>query len=209
MWLATTLAYLAEAPPDLRIGDSTESIGAEGAPTTGGEVSTREVDLQATEAASADGRMAELGVGDVMACRSDALAAGEFVSLRACYRGDEDGLYRLTCETKNHNESHDAEGGSGGGHCFQTRLVYSGPCSGGCLGQCGADCYGRGTFGGYYQDYLDHDRCSQHHDASGRPFDDHCGDEYREADDDFARALNNYRKYGPNCGNCANRLGRV
>lgn len=177
--LTVTFGYLSEAPVGYRITDkvgSTEVTGVEGSPKVAKEASLQGV----------AGR----------ACREAALKSGDFAALAGCERPDNDGITRLTCESKMRNESHDAESASAKRHCFQTVAVYSGPCSRGCLGQCGAGCNGAGTFGGYFQDCLDHDRCSRHHNASGGSSSRVCGDEYDEAIGDFIAGM----KGG--CGSC-------
>ena len=59
----------------------------------------------------------------------------------------------------------------------------------GCMGLCGGGC---GPFvTKYTKDCLDHDTCSHNYGASGGSADGNCGDEYRNASDDFNGACTN------------------
>ncbi len=55
-----------------------------------------------------------------------------------------------------------------------------------CIGRCGSGC---GSFftiaSAWTKDCLDHDRCGRVNGSSFNPFDSECGDEYREAADDY------------------------
>lgn len=53
-----------------------------------------------------------------------------------------------------------------------------------CMGRCGASC---GSFlpSAYTKDCMDHDQCSNVNDSSGGSSDEHCGDEFDHAADDW------------------------
>lgn len=97
-----------------------------------------------------------------------------------CQRADEDGIAFMSCRTLNRTLQHDAAG-----HCFLNESVRSGPGSPGSMGECGTGIVGIGT---YTYDCGDHDRCGRVHGGSFNPWDSECGDEYREANDDYLRA---------------------
>lgn len=55
-----------------------------------------------------------------------------------------------------------------------------------CMGRCGASCTGASVYPNRYTlDCLEHDACSYRFSASGGSSDTNCGDEFREAADDF------------------------
>ncbi|WP_159397372.1 hypothetical protein [Sorangium cellulosum] len=94
---------------------------------------------------------------------------------------NEDGILYLRCNVAS-IAVHDASG-----HCTQFESIFAGPNSDDCYGKCGSGC-GFGT-AGYTYDCLDHDRCGRAHGGSANPWDDECGDEYWEADDDFLNSI--------------------
>jgi hypothetical protein len=99
--------------------------------------------------------------------------------------GDEDGVWYIGCN-RSSTAVHDS-----GGHCKVWESVYGGPASSSCHGKCGPGC----TWGlswGYTYDCHDHDRCGRSHGGSANPWDSECGDEYWEADDDYAWSRSGY-----------------
>ena len=67
-------------------------------------------------------------------------------------------------------------------------LMEGGECWGGdwnCLGRCGPNC-GSWACSNWGRDCLKHDVCSYFFSASGMIFDDHCGDEWAEAQNDWS-----------------------
>lgn len=125
-------------------------------------------------------------------------ASGDLTLLSACQRRDNDGIYYNTCQTKKRAASYDSRS-----TCFRKYYgIRSGPCTSSCNGRCGPRCvtgtYPPGT-GKYTQDCLDHDTCcGRFGDCYRLAEGPDCGDEYREARDDFLRARINC--YGRNCG---------
>lgn len=66
----------------------------------------------------------------------------------------------------------------------------------GCMGRCGADCFGAPSIGRMYTaDCLAHDVCSFEQNASGGLSDSNCGNEFRDAIDDTALAVFNICRY--------------
>lgn len=118
-------------------------------------------------------------------CLADVIATTEAGSddrrdaVIQCQESNEDGiLYFGSCSTTGRWICHDADG-----HCFLCEVVNSGPASSECLGECGPGCNGLNI---YTYDCGDHDQCGRVHGGSLNPWDAECGDEYFEADDDFA-----------------------
>jgi hypothetical protein len=95
--------------------------------------------------------------------------------------GDEDGIWYIKCYGYS-TAVHDSNG-----HCKDWESIYGGKNSTDCHGKCGGGC-GFGT-AGYTYDCHDHDRCGRVHGGSTNPWDSECGDEYWEADDDYARSI--------------------
>lgn len=129
---------------------------------------------------------------------AEAKATRNFVTLTACRRPDNDGIRYLSCSLRTHRLWHDAPN-----HCGRNFTKYTGPRAYRCRGQCGANCYpgsgpphyyckGRGA---YTRDCGEHDYCVEHHPNSpGRRGNDRaCGDQYKEARDDFFNARINCR----------------
>lgn len=88
------------------------------------------------------------------------------------------GIVLLNCNSSRNRTFHDALD-----HGRRSFVVRSGPASGIDRGRCGA----AGSFlqFGWTQDCLDHDWCSEVHDSFLGPLDLDCGDEFRDAIDDF------------------------
>lgn len=55
----------------------------------------------------------------------------------------------------------------------------------GCMGRCGAGCGSDRGAGFYTKDCMDHDVCGLNDEVLGGAFDRDCGDEFRQAADDF------------------------
>lgn len=189
--LSITFAYLSGTPAGYKLSEGSEKIEPVDVPpeeSTVTEVaSTQAATVQTTTLQTtanppvSDASLAQQGA-DLMACRVSALAsANSAAAARACARADNSFL-RLTCERKQRPERHDANKARGAKrHCFRKTSVFSGPsCRADCPGQCGAGCNGVGTFGGYYQDCLDHDICFRHHNSRRV-----CYDERQDARGDF------------------------
>ncbi|MGB3633715.1 MAG: hypothetical protein WA982_06720 [Rubrobacteraceae bacterium] len=187
--LAITFGYLSEAPPGYKFDDTTERLVIS---KRGSRTVPEVADFQTVSFQTAVSQDADFQTADLKDCQQTALETRNVAAFAACARKDNDNT-RLTCQTKYRNQSHDAKNATRPykRHCFQTRSVYSGPCSGGCKGQCGRGCNGAGTFGGYFQDCLDHDQCAIHHDVpkGARGGSVVCGDEYREARGDFVAGM--------------------
>lgn len=83
-----------------------------------------------------------------------------------------------------------------GFECFDANLGCD--AANDCNGRCGAGCSDDGT-GTYRQDCADHDSCCRQHGGCLNPFDDCCGDEYREAADDFLFGDTNCEDCLDNC----------
>lgn len=94
----------------------------------------------------------------------------------ACQRSDENGITYFNCNRSPQVECHDA------GHCFTCASRPAGRNASDCPGECGPGCNGLNV---YTWDCLDHDYCCRFHGGCLNPWDSECGDEYREADDDF------------------------
>ena len=62
---------------------------------------------------------------------------------------------------------------------------YDGGGSYGCMGRCGANCGSWWAASAWTRDCFEHDQCSLDYSASGGASDDHCGDEYWHASDDY------------------------
>jgi len=129
-------------------------------------------------------------------CR-EAEASGNLRLLRACQRGDNDGISYLSCRTIGRAASYDSRS-----TCFRTYSgIRSGPCTTNCVARCGPLCitgtYPRGT-GKYTQDCLDHDTCcGRFGDCYQLGAGPDCGDEYRDTRDDFLNArINCYPPFG-------------
>jgi len=54
-----------------------------------------------------------------------------------------------------------------------------------CMGRCGADCGSWWAASAWTRDCFEHDQCSLDYNASGGAADDHCGDEFWNAADDY------------------------
>lgn len=110
---------------------------------------------------------------------------------------DGDGIIYLGCDTSQNDTAHDAASPR---HDFETfPNVRSGPASGTEVGRCGAA--GTSLQFGWTQDCLDHDFCVDHEQAGTGPTDDHCGDEWFEAVDDFTFTLQcQCSTFGFDCG---------
>ncbi|WP_219973691.1 hypothetical protein [Rubrobacter xylanophilus] len=167
--LMRTLAYLSEAPVGYKIGDnfSEKPVVKEAYPATV-ESSTRSP---------------VVGKLSPEACKEAALKTGDFRTLAACQRADNDGIWLLPCRSGLRYQSHDARN-----HCFASYRVYAGPGSGECLGKCGPGC-NRVLTWGWTQDCLDHDVCSRSHNSTSGFRDPNCGDEWWEADEDYLNTV--------------------
>jgi len=102
----------------------------------------------------------------------------------ACQVSDNNGIWYWSCSTLTRSLCHDTRG-----HCYLCESIRSGPSSSECYGECGPGCNGLNI---YTYDCGDHDRCARVHGGALNPWDADCGDEYRDAADDF---LNGW----PNC----------
>lgn len=103
---------------------------------------------------------------------------------QACYQSGEDGILYLTSATSvskttvwSRYQEHDCAG-----HCYSGWSTSAGPGTYKCKGECGPGCYGTGV---YSYDCLDHDVCCREGYSCFSSSDASCGDEYKEADDDF------------------------
>lgn len=98
------------------------------------------------------------------------------VSALACQTSDDNGIAYFNCNSASQVECHDAS------HCFACALRPAGRNASECPGECGPGCNGLNI---YTWDCLDHDYCCRIHGGCLNPWDSECGDEFREADDDF------------------------
>lgn len=175
--------YLSEAPIRYKITDSIESIKEVPPPKSEYLSNSSQISLLATHSDTSERSQASR-----LTCEEKARKSGNFRALSTCYRKDNEG-WALSCATKTRNTSHDAaRAPTASRHCFLTYGVRSGPCSSGCKGMCGRDCNRGFNTNGYYKDCLDHDECALSHNASGGSRDPVCGDEWKEARGDFAKA---------------------
>lgn len=105
----------------------------------------------------------------------------------ACQRASQYGISYLTCRGRTHRLRHDSRF-----HCYRTKRLGTGPCSYKCRGHCGPRCglIGVNGAGTYSRDCAEHDRCAGHdggRSAGINGNDRSCGDEFRDARDDFLR----------------------
>lgn len=104
----------------------------------------------------------------------------------SCQRSGEAGVVTIPCGSRYPvyaTTCHDAA------HCYQCYGgAPMGPKSSGCYGRCGPGCGNSTRCGRYGLDCADHDYCCQAHGGCLDPNDPECGDEFKEASDDFLRA---------------------
>jgi hypothetical protein len=119
----------------------------------------------------------------VDSCTAARVTNNAFFIATACQNvADNDGImYFNNCKLFNFTNYHDACPS----HSFVGRAEPTGPCSTDCLGRCGSGCSRSGTFGVYSVDCADHDSCCREHGGCFNPSDQDCGDEFREAADDY------------------------
>jgi hypothetical protein len=132
--------------------------------------------------------------------RSGKLGAGDFTMFVACQQSGENGIQEIkNCRPYSLNMYWDSRGSGAGNRvlCYGYRGTEgAGPCTRLCKGRCGIQC-GNSKNGFYTRDCAEHDDCVQREDGPGiLADDDNCGDEYREARDDFLRRFNR------TCSNC-------
>lgn len=190
--LVRIVSYYAEAPVGLKLDAETTKkpeVGQENiTPTTpSGEPEAGFVNISYSY--GADGGLETPNKKDC----AQAKASKNFVAFAACRRPDNDGIRYLSCSLRTHRLWHDAPS-----HCGRNFTRYTGPRSYGCRGQCGAGCHGATGpptyrckgWGAYTRDCAEHDYCWEHHrNSPGRGANDRaCGDQYREARDDFLYA---------------------
>jgi hypothetical protein len=173
-WLIRSTDYWAEAPLGYTLSLITatkpategESVGSLTQPP-GAPTSCPAPEGQATSASSTSAAAGPAGADTVAACQ---VADGDGIT------------YVRPCAKHWHWTSHDATT-----HCF-----FSYPTPAGqardikCRGRCGPGCPLLTTWGVYTQDCLDHDECCRVHGGCFNPWAASCGDEYREAANDFA-----------------------
>lgn len=184
--LVRAVSFLSEAPPGYTLSPREHAAPIEDVISDGQGDGTK-VPRAGTRIYEdlADGGEAFLGMADGhgnVISDPDKVAALEVN--QACYQSGEDGILYLTSATSVPKTTtwyrwaeHDC-----GSHCYAGKSVLAGPGSYKCKGECGPGCYGSGV---YSYDCMDHDQCCREGYSCFSSSDSSCGDEYKEADDDF------------------------
>lgn len=162
------MAFLSEAPPEFALED-TEQMRPQVGVLQDAHFSSSApaLTLENSMDACTDAVIAQT------APKSEEQQAG----IAACQVSNDNGLLYFPCTKKLRYLNHDSNN-----HCFQSQSVWTGPGTTACMAECGPGCNGLNF---YTQDCGDHDRCGRDHGGSLNPADPECGDEWREAGDDF------------------------
>ena len=182
--LVRAVSFLSEAPPGYTLSPREHAAPIEDSISEGHGTKVPRAGTRIYEDLP-DGGEAFMGMADGhgnVISDPDEVAALEVN--QACYQSGEDGILYLTSYTsvpKTTTWSRWAEHDCGS-HCFAGKSVTAGPGSYKCKGECGPGCWGSGV---YSYDCLDHDQCCREGYSCYSSSDSSCGDEFKEADDDF------------------------
>lgn len=198
--LVRIVSYYAEAPVGFKLGNETTqkaSVSYEQAPAVTQAVA--QSDIGKLEYVSYKSDVTSNGLegptatecAEAETLRNSGLL-DEYTTFVACQRAGGDGIRYLSCGYRTHKMYWDSRR-----LCYGFRgNKYTGPRAYRCRGQCGANCHqatGPPTYrcrgwGAYTRDCAEHDDCSYRTNASGGASDSNCGDEFKEARDDFLNA---------------------
>lgn len=197
--LVRSTCFFAEAPAGIRLKTETVPKTSVSQERSGSEETLPNEEL-GVEFVNVSYSSADHGDGHTVLNEEACAEAetGNFAALAYCRKRDNDGIRYLSCSLRTHRLAHDTKYG----HCFRNYTRWTGPCTRRCIGRCGGGCGGQQpTYpyrtGVYSRDCAEHDRCYYHHPNSPgfAKWDRDCGDEWNDAQDDFA-----YGKF--NCWGC-------